>query len=71
MMFVKKYVQLFWFVSVSWKYSDQYIGASLLISAGGLFGSFFATCNKVVYFVTIFGGSIVPYRLSTDIDKRL
>ena len=71
MMLEEKCVPLFWFVSGSWKYLNQYNGASLLVLAAGLFGSFCATCNNVVYFVIIFGESIVPFRFSTGIDKSL
>ena len=71
MMLVEKCVPLFWFVSGSWKYLNQYIGASLLVLAAGLFGSFCATCNMVACFVIIFGESIFPYRFSTGIDKSL
>ena len=69
MLFVEKCVPLFWFVSGSWKYLNQYIGASLLVLAAGLFGSFCATFNKVFNFVILFGESVVPYLFSTSINK--
>jgi len=62
MVLVEKCVPLFWFLSGSWKYLNQYNGTSLLVLAAGLFGSFCDTCNKVVYFVihVIFGESVAP-----------
>jgi len=71
MLFVEKCVPLFWFVSGSWKYLNQYIGASLLVLAAGFFGSFCATCNKVAHSIILFGESEVPYLFSTSIDKSL